>query len=93
MPGGQYINHFGQVRVRVTGTGVMSGRLLSLDDENSVNLPNITLQSTTARYVNALTNFETQKARLELKTTEFGATFFIRSIILYVKPVGMNYPQ
>lgn len=93
MPGGQYINHFGQVRVRVTGTGVLSGRLLSLDDEHTVNLPDITLQGTTAKFVNSLTNFETQRARLELKTTEFGATFFIRSIILYVKPVGMNYPQ
>lgn len=93
MPGGQYINHFGQVRIRVTGTGVMEAKLLSLDDVDTKQLADITLPSTTSRYVNQLVNFETQKARLDLRTTEFGATFFVRQIIFYIKPVGTNYPQ
>lgn len=93
MPGGQYINHFGQVRIRVTGSGVMEASLLSLDDVETKQLADITLSATTPRYVNQLVNFETQKARLKLITTELGATFFIRQISIYVKPVGTNYPQ
>lgn len=91
--GGQFINHFAQIRIRLTGTGVMSARLISLDDVEESILADITMQSTTVRYVNHHANFEQQKARLELKTTEFGAQFLIRQIIFYVKPVGTNYPQ
>lgn len=92
MPG-QFINHFGQVRMRVTGTGVMSARLLSLDDVQTINLADTTMQASTPKFVNLHTNFEQQRARLELKTTGFGATFLLRQIIFYVKPVGTNYPQ
>lgn len=93
MPGGQFINHFGQVRIRVTGGGVLQARLISLDDLQEIQLADTTLQSASAKYVNLHTNFEQQKARLELKTTELGAEFLVRQIIFYVKPVGTNYPQ
>ena len=92
MPG-QFINHFGQVRIRVTGSGVMSARLISLSDTADINLANTTMEATTPKFVNLHTNFEQQRARLELKTTEFGATFLIRQIIFYIKPDGTNYQQ
>ena len=93
MPGGQFINHFGQVRIRATGTGVLKSRLISLDDLQEIQLADTTMQSASAKYVNLHTNFEQQKARLELKTTELGDQFLVRQIIFYVKPVGTNYPQ
>lgn len=93
MPGGQFINHIGQVRVRLTGTGVMTARLLSLDDVEEIQLADTTMQSASAKFVNLHTNFEQQRARLELKTDTFGAFFLIRQIIFYIKPVGTNYPQ
>lgn len=93
MPGGQFINHFGQVRIRTTGTGVLKSRLISLDDLQEIQLADTTMQSASAKYVNLHTNFEQQKARLELKTTELGDQFLVRQIIFYVKPVGTNYPQ
>jgi hypothetical protein len=93
MPGGQYINHFGQVRMRLLGSGVMSAKLISLSESEETNLADTTMQLTSVRYVNLHANFEQQKAQLELKTTEFGATFQLRQIIFYLKPVGTNYPQ
>lgn len=90
---GQFINHFGQIRIRLTGSGVMSGRLISLSDEQEINLPDIQMQASNPKFVNVHVNFEQQRARLELKTTELGAAFLIRQIIFYLKPVGTNYPQ
>jgi hypothetical protein len=92
MPG-QYINHFGQVRIRVTGSGVLESKLISLDGTTESPLADITMQSATPRFANLHSNFQQQRASLELRTTEFGASFLIRQIIFYLKPVGTNYPQ
>lgn len=93
MPGGQFINHIGQVRIRLTGSGVLEAKLKSMDESTEIQLADTTMQSATPKYVNLNTNFEQQKARLELKTTELGAVFLIRQILFYVKPVGTNFPQ
>lgn len=92
MPG-QFINHFGQVRMRLTGSGVMEAKLLSLEDVQEIQLANTTMQTGNPKFVNLHTNFEQQRARLKLTTTEFGATFLLRQIIFYIKPVGTNFPQ
>ena len=93
MPGGQYINHFGSIRLRVTGSGTLNAKLVSMNTTTESILANITLQSTTPRYINQLANFNQQKAQLVLQTTDLNAYFFLRQIIFYVKPVAESFPQ
>jgi hypothetical protein len=93
MPGGQHINHFGTVRIRVTGAGNLKCRLISMDTTTDSQLTDVVMQSQSARYPNQLANFNQQKAQLELKTTELNETFLIRQILVYVKPVASSFPQ
>jgi hypothetical protein len=75
MPAGLFINHFTAVRMRVTGSGNLQCRLLSLDEDNVVNLPNIVMTNAPGRYTNILCNMLTQRAQLEIKTTEINEVF------------------
>lgn len=94
MPGGGlYINHCVAVRMRVTGSGTLKTRLLSLDGESTVQLPDVPMVATTQRYPNLLTNFNTQKYQVEISTEEIDETFNIHQIIIYNKPIASSYPQ
>ncbi len=93
MPGGQYINHFGAIRVRVTGTGNLNPKLISLDTTTELDITPIVMSNTNARYANQLCNFMQQRAQLELKTTEIDEVFYIRQIMIYARPVYSGFPQ
>lgn len=93
MPGGEYINHFNAVRFRVTGTGVLYSKINSMDNIYEVLLPNLTLQNTTNRFPNLLTNVNQPRAQLELWTDEIDAVFRLGQIIIYSKPISTGYPQ
>lgn len=85
--------HFGAIRIRLTGSGYMQSSLLSYDEVQQSNQVQSTMQSVTAYPVNILTNFTAFASKLELKTVNFGESFFISQIILYVKPVATSIPQ
>lgn len=93
MPGGQYINHFGAIRVRVTGTGNLNPKLISLDTTTELDITPIAMTSPNSRYANQLCNFMQQRAQLELKTTEIDEVFYIRQIMIYARPVYSGFPQ
>lgn len=93
MPGGQYINHFGAIRVRVTGTGNLNPKLISLDTTTELDITPIVMSTTNARYANQLCNFMQQRAQLELKTTEIDEVFYIRQIMIYARSVYSGFPQ
>lgn len=85
--------HFGSIRERVTGSGVLRQTLYSLDDVRSFTVPNLTMAAATDREPVMLTNFIQQRAALEFKTTGINETFKIDKIVLYVKIVATGYPQ
>ena len=93
MPGGQYINHFAAVRMRVTGTGNLKTKLISMDTVTEKQLADTTLLPTNSRYPNKLVNFKAQKAQLELRLTQLDETFLLRQILIYKKPVASSFPQ
>ena len=66
MQGGQYINHFSAVRMRVIGSGSLQVRLISLDTTTEKVLTPIVMTAQSARYPNQLVNFNQQKAQLEI---------------------------
>lgn len=92
MAGGQFVNHFGAVRLRVTGSGNLGLSLFSLDDINTQVLIPVAMASTD-RYPNVLANFMTQKAKLVIETNEIDEVFLIREVIIYSKPVFTGFPQ
>jgi hypothetical protein len=93
MPGGNFLNHFTSVRLRINGAGSLLMQLESLDNVYNRAITPLTMAGTTERYANQLTNFTQQKSRLVIETNEIDETFFIRQIILYVKPIASGYPQ
>lgn len=90
---GQFINHFGAVRLRVTGTGTFEMRLISLDDVYDEQLADLTLSASNASFPTQLANFTQPRARLEGTVTVLDSSFVIKEIHIYIKPVFTSYPQ
>lgn len=93
MAGGQYINHFGAVRMRVTGSGVLKTKLISMDETTEVNLADLTLQAQNGRYPNQLANFNQQRAQVRIGTTEIDEIFTLGQLLIYIKPISSSFPQ
>lgn len=91
--GGDQINHFGAVKIRVVGTGILRPKLYALDNAFTVTLATITMASSPGKTPVVLTNLVSQRARLELKTTTINEKAKINRIVLYVKPIYTGYPQ
>lgn len=86
------INHFGAVRLRVTGSGSLQMRLLSLDEVKTSTLVPLTMSTTTNREPVRLSNFNEQRAALEIKTTSIDEIFIISKIVIFTKPVAVEFP-
>jgi hypothetical protein len=87
------ILHFGNVRYRLNGSGIMRSSIVSFDEVNAITLPNITMSASTNREPTILANVNEQSAYLEGKTTDINEIFNISKIIVYVRPVATGYPQ
>lgn len=89
---GEYEHHIVGVRLRVVGTGELDLSLADLDDIQVQNLVPITMATTTRFEPLRLANFQSQRTRLVGMTTEIDETFAIQRIIVFGKPVAMEYP-
>ena len=87
-----YINHYGFVRLRVTGSGNLNLRLLSLSGTKKTTIPPLAMQSSTNIEVAKKCNFQQQRAQLEFKTTEIDEVFQLNKLVFFIKPVAENYP-
>ena len=89
----QLINHYGEVRLRVTGTASLQMTLFSLNETQSFTLLPLTIAAATNVEPNRLCNFTQQRAKLEISTVNINETFQISKIIIFVKPVAKSYPE
>lgn len=90
---GELISHFTGVRMRVVGAGELEMRLLSLDEVETVTLVPFTLTETTNREPFRLSNFNQQRAMLELKTDQIDEFFRINRIIIYATELWTDFPS
>jgi hypothetical protein len=91
--GEELINHYGAIRLRVTGAANLYMALYSLDEvKQSVLLP-IPILAAAAIEPNRLSNFTQQRAKLEIRTINLNETFQISKIIVFVKPVANSFPE
>lgn len=93
MPGSEgMMTHFGYVRLRVTGSGNLQMRLLSLDEILSYDLQDLVMTATSSRELGKPANFTVQRACFELAITEIDEYFVISKIVLFAKPVWSGLP-
>jgi hypothetical protein len=87
------ILHFNAVRMRVTGSGNLLQYLHSLDNVNTVQLANISMNTITNIEPTSLADYKDQRGQLELKTIALNDTFNISRIIIFIKPLAVEYPR
>lgn len=85
-------HHVVAVRTRAVGAGNLKLSLTDLDDIQTQNLVNVPLQLTTRFEPIRLANFQSQRIRLVGKVTEINEHFKIQRIIIFAKPVAIEYP-
>lgn len=87
------ILHFGSVRYRVNGSGVLRTTLQSLDEVNTEVLPTMAMATSTAKELSILANFRSQRAKLRIETTAINETFTISKIVVFIKPTSAGFPM
>ena len=90
--GGENIQHFSTIRLRVTGSGVLNLTVYSLDDVKSKVLVPITLQAKPRIQANRLVNFVEQRASFKLTTTALDEHFRLNRIVVFMKEIYTSYP-
>lgn len=91
--GPEYEHHIVGVRLRVQGSGNLLLSLTDLDDVQNQNLNPLPMQITTRVEPTCLSNFQSQRTRLVGKVTVINEHFHINRIIIFAKPVAIEYPM
>lgn len=89
----QFINHFNAVRLRVTGSGLLKVKILSLDGASFQSATPVTLQPMTDRLITQLLNFRASHAQVELRVEDLDANFTLQGLIVYYRPLEVEYPR
>ena len=85
-------HHIVGIRLRVIGEGNLRLALLGLNDIQRLELKPLPLATTNRFEPMVLSNFQSQRVRLELKTTEIDERMEVGRIIIFAKPVASEYP-
>ena len=85
--------HVVGVRLRIVGSGLFDMTLSDLDDIQSLTLVPFTLSATTRIEPTRLANFQSQRVRFGGSVNVIDEYFVINRIILYSKPVAVEYPM
>lgn len=91
--GGENVNHFNAVRLRLQGTGNLKMKLWSMDDMRSVDIAALPMHLTTNIQPTRPSNIIEQRVAFEFKTTEINEYLKINRIILFARQFGTEYPS
>ncbi len=89
---GEFEHHIVGVRQRIIGSGNFQMALADLQDVQVQNLVPLVMAATTRFEPNRLSNFQSQRTRFIGKVTEINEWFEISKIIIWAKPVAIEYP-
>jgi len=90
---GEGVVHFNAVRLRVTGTGNLKMKMLSLDDEFSDDLSDLPIKEKSGIEPTMPCNFMAQRMALEIKTVNINEYFKINRIIIFSREVFTSFPE
>jgi hypothetical protein len=85
--------HIVAVRMRVVGEGNLNLALTDLDNVQTLNMVALPMSPTTRIEPTRLANFQSQRTRLEGSVSEIDEWFLISRIIIFAKPVAVEYPM
>lgn len=88
----ELVNHYGGVRLSVTGVGNLRLKLYSKDEIKISPLISLPLNIQDNKSPTRISNFTQQKAKLEVRVSELNETFKINKMIVFVRPVAKSYP-
>ena|SRR5690349_5151523 len=88
----EVIQHFGAVKLRITGSGNLDSQFLSLDGALTQSLTPIAMSVNSGREPRILANFITERARLEISTDQIDEYFNINRMLIFVRPIWTEYP-
>jgi hypothetical protein len=91
--GAGWINHFGGMKLRVKGNGLLQISMYGEDEVFQSNAPSITLQATPGREFDQLINVLNEKCSVKLRVNNFGEYFTLSEFTLWAKPVYLRRPQ
>ncbi len=89
---GENEHHVVAVRLRVIGAGNLRLSLTDYDDVQTQTLVPIAMAAATRIEPMRLANFQSQRIRLVGRTTDINEWFDIHRIILFAKPIAVEYP-
>lgn len=89
---GESVAHVNAVRLRLVGSGTLNMTLKSLGPLEQ-ELTGFTMAAVTDKQPTRLANFKNQRVALEVYTDEINEWFKINRVILYVKPIAVEYPS
>jgi hypothetical protein len=89
--GGENVNHYAGIRVRVTGNCNLIPTYLSLDDVKTKTLVSIVVGANTGKEPFQLGGFVSQRAYLTLETQKVGEVFRINRVVIFAKPLWTGY--
>lgn len=90
---GEYDTHLVSVRARVIGSGLMRYTFEDYSAIQTQNLVPLTMATATRFEPTVLSNFQSQRTRLIGKVTDIDEWFEFSRIIIFAKPVAIEYPQ
>ena len=89
---GEFEHHIVATRLRVNGAGDLQLSLTDLDDVQTQNLAVLPMAITTRFEPTRLANFQSQRTRLVGTIDTINEWFDIGRIIIWAKPVAIEYP-
>ena len=90
--GGENIQHFSTVRLRVTGQGSLKMVVHSLDFMRFKTLTPLALESRSRIQPNRIVNFVEQRACFEFQVTDIDEYFRINRIVVFMKEIYTSHP-
>lgn len=91
--GAEFEHHVVGVRLRVTGAGNLDMTLESYDAVKTQALVPLPMHNPNQFEPTRLSNFQSQRTRLVISVDQIDEWFSIHRIIIYAKPVAIEYPS
>lgn len=90
---GEFDHHIVGVRARIIGSGNMDYQLQDYSNIQTLGLSPLVMSAATNREPLVLSNFQSQRTRLIGSVDQINEWFEFSKIIIFAKPVAIEYPQ
>lgn len=87
-----WINHFGGIKLRANGSGILQVTLFGEDDILSQTLLSPTLAALPGQEYDLLANFKNEKCSMKFRVSNFGEFLRLHQVTLFARPLWLRRP-